>query len=129
MGGGGRRGRRPSRARLSGGDPPPIAGMTPGEWAALSVADTGSGMSPAVQRRLFEPFFSTKTGNGTGLGLAQVYGIVKQHGGYIDVASEVGGGTTFTVYLPLAGVPRDARVRMALAPMGTDLDVCDGSTL
>src|SRR5207253_2186116 len=129
MPGGGRLRIELSRRTLNGGEPPPIAGMTPGEWAALSVADTGSGMSPAVQGRLFEPFFSTKNGNGTGLGLAQVHGIVKQHGGYIDVASGVGRGTTFTVYLPLAGVPGEPRVRMRRAPKVTDLDDCAGPTL
>ena len=129
MPGGGRLRIELSRRPLKESEPPPVAGMTPGEWAALSVADTGSGMSPAVQRRLFEPFFSTKTGNGTGLGLAQVHGIVKQHGGYIDVASEVGRGTTFTVYLPLAGVPGEPRVRMRRAPKVTDLDDCAGPTL
>src|SRR5207253_2429242 len=118
MPGGGRLRIELSRRTLKEGEPPPVAGMTPGEWAALSVADTGFGMSPAVQRRLFEPFFSTKAGRGTGLGLAQVHGIVKQHGGSIDVTSEVSRGTTFTVYLPLAG----ARVWTPRAPKVTDLD-------
>src|SRR5207247_10648905 len=112
MPGGGRLRIELSRRPLKESEPPPVAGMTPGEWAALSVVDTGVGMSPAVQRRLFEPFFSTKTGNGTGLGLAQVHGIVKQHGGYIEVASEVGRGTTLPVYLQLAGVPGEPRGRM-----------------
>ena len=125
MPGGGRLRIELSRRTLKEGEPPPVAGMTPGEWAALSVADTGFGMSPAVQRRLFEPFFSTKAGRGTGLGLAQVHGIVKQHGGSIDVTSEVGRGTTFTVYLPLAG----ARVGTRRAPKATDLDDDAGSTL
>ena len=125
MPGGGRLRIELSRRTLKEGEPPPVAGMTPGEWAALSVADTGFGMSPAVQRRLFEPFFSTKAGRGTGLGLAQVHGIVKQHGGSIDVTSEVGRGTTFTVYLPLAG----ARVGTRRAPKATDLDHDAGPTL
>ena len=125
MPGGGRLRIELSRRTLKEGEPPPVAGMTPGEWAALSVADTGFGMSPAVQRRLFEPFFSTKAGRGTGLGLAQVHGIVKQHGGSIDVTSEVGRGTTFTVYLPLAG----ARVGTRRAPKATDLDDDAGPTL
>jgi len=116
MPGGGRLRIELSRRTLKEGERPPLAGMTPGEWATLSVADTGFGMSPAVQRRLFEPFFSTKAGKGTGLGLAQVYGIVKEHGGHVDVTSEVGRGTTFTVYLPLADVRREPQTRAPDGP-------------
>jgi len=72
-----------------------------GEWVRLTVTDTGSGIPPDVLAHIFEPFFTTKqVGKGTGLGLAQVYGIVKQHEGHIDVVTAVGERTTFILYLP-----------------------------
>jgi PAS domain S-box-containing protein len=96
-------------------------GARTGRHVLLAVSDTGAGMDEATQAHLFEPFFTTKPpGKGTGLGLASVYGIVKQAGGYIDVMSHRGGGSVFRVYLPaLQGATRETSIEpMADQPPG-----------
>jgi signal transduction histidine kinase len=98
----------------------PTAGghLPPGTYAVLGVEDTGTGMAPDVQARIFEPFYTTKQiGKGTGLGLSTVYGIVSQHGGGITVDSTPGRGATFRVYLPLEESAVPAGVAAPAAPV------------
>ncbi len=86
----------------------------PGNYVLLEVADTGIGMDKETMERIFDPFFTTKEmGHGTGLGLASAYGIVKGHGGYIDIDSKKGQGTTFSIYLPVSARPAERAARTA----------------
>ncbi len=91
----------------------PLPEMAPGVWITLMVSDTGMGIPPDVLPRIYDPFFTTKApGKGSGLGLSQVHGIVMRHAGHIDVKSQVGKGTIFTVYLP--ALPDQAAEAVAL---------------
>jgi signal transduction histidine kinase/CheY-like chemotaxis protein len=109
---------------------------SPGPWVGISVEDTGTGMPKEVLDRVFEPFFTTKEiGKGTGLGLSRVYGFVRQSGGFVTVASNIGAGTRFSIYLPPSAKPiDDARSRKdwrAVSPVttGTVLLVEDDATV
>ena len=100
--------------------PLPIPDLSPGNWAVITVSDTGTGIPENIITRIYEPFFTTKPQNkGTGLGLSQVYGIVKQHGGTITVESKEGQGTTFTIYIPQCPEPEtEDPVEISELPQG-----------
>lgn len=101
-----------------------------GRYIRLSIGDNGAGMDEATQRRVFEPFFTTKKmGRGTGLGLSTVYGIVKQHNGWINLESRAGKGTTFCVYVPEAtGLREEAPALPETAPSGRGRRPCCSRT-
>jgi PAS domain S-box-containing protein len=104
----------------------PVGDMPPGKWIQIEVSDSGIGIPPQVLSQIFEPFFTTKeVGKGTGLGLAQVYGIVQQHQGHIDVMTKVRQGTTFSLYFPAL----DAGEKAAVAPDTTSLPQGQGQTI
>jgi CheY-like chemotaxis protein len=91
---------------------PHVHGLNPGNYAKLTVADTGRGIDPAIIDRIFDPFFSTKApGKGTGLGLSVVYGIVKDHNGAVEVFSEPDKGASFSVYLPLLEASEESEAK------------------
>src|SRR5476649_571942 len=103
--------------------------MPAGDYVRIEVADTGTGMSKEIQSKIFDPFFTTKpVGQGTGLGLATVYGIVKQSGGFITVDSDVGKGTCFKIYLPRRKVEASDSAPLEAAP-ATARDVTGQDTI
>lgn len=100
--------------RINPQDTRPFPELSDGAWITIAIRDTGTGIPAEHLPHVFEPFFTTKPiGEGTGLGLAQVYGIVKQHDGFIDVKSQVGRGTTFTIYLPAIAQPEHEKLQLS----------------
>ncbi|MBU1168660.1 MAG: response regulator [Proteobacteria bacterium] len=92
--------------------------LSPGDYVALEVSDTGNGMTKAIQEKIFDPYFTTKSKNeGTGLGLSVVHGIIKNYGGHITVYSEPDQGTTFRVYLPCTEISRDSDMEKIFDPI------------
>ena len=104
---------------------PGVAGVPPyipaARYLVLSVADTGVGIPEEIQRKIFEPFYTTKErGKGTGLGLAMVYGVVTEHKGFVTVQSKINQGTTFTVYLPVSATATATRKQAVLSVQGNE---------
>lgn len=104
---------------LAGGEPGLPPDLEGGRYIVLTVRDNGSGMTPDTLEHLFEPFYSTKGERGTGLGLAVVHGITRQHGGHIQVTSKLGGGSVFTIYLPATDLEPETAVEEL--PIAADL--------
>lgn len=101
------------RIEVKPNEPSPVSGMGAGAWVELSVSDTGTGIPADVLPYIFEPFFTTKAPLCSGLGLAQVHGIVAQHGGHMGVKTQVGKGTTFAIYLPALPMVENSSTTMS----------------
>ncbi len=106
-----------SRLWLEPGETPPMPEIEAGDWVCLKVTDTGTGIPPDVLPHIFEPFFTTRAPMASGLGLPQAYGVVRQHGGHMDVHTEVDVGTSFSIYLPTLPVPQPPLTSPKRTPM------------